>query len=42
MASDTMALEEFPDSVGMTVNDEMTDKTAHDLTPVFRSAADKN
>ena len=35
MASDTMALEEFPDSVGMTVNDEMTDKTAHDLTPVF-------
>ena len=30
-----MALEEFPDSVGMTVNDEMTDKTAHDLTPVF-------
>ena len=35
MASDTMALEEFPDSVAITVNDEGTDKTAHDLTPVF-------
>ena len=35
MASDTMALEEFPDSTAITVNDEATDKTAHDLAPVF-------
>ena len=35
MASDTMALEEFPDSHAITVNDDATDKTAHDLTPVF-------
>ena len=35
MASDTMALEEFPDSVAITVHDEATDKTASDLAPVF-------
>ncbi|KQY83574.1 MULTISPECIES: flagellar motor switch protein FliN [unclassified Brevundimonas] len=35
MASDTMALEEFPDSTAITVNDEATDKTASDLAPVF-------
>ena len=35
MASDTMALEEFGDSTAITVNDEATDKTAHDLAPVF-------
>ena len=35
MASDTMALEEFPDSVAITVSEEPSDKTAHDLTPVF-------
>ena len=35
MASDTMALEEFPDSVAITVSEDPNDKTAHDLTPVF-------
>jgi flagellar motor switch protein FliN/FliY len=35
MASDTMALEEFPDSVAMTLAEEAGDKTAHDLAPVF-------
>ena len=35
MASDTMSLEEFPDSTAITVNDEATDKTATDLAPVF-------
>jgi flagellar motor switch protein FliN/FliY len=35
MASDTMSLEEFPDSTAITVNDEATDKTASDLAPVF-------
>ena len=35
MASDTMALEEFPDSTAITVNDEATDKSASDLAPVF-------
>ncbi len=35
MASDTMALEEFPDSVAVSVPDDATSKTAHDLTPVF-------
>ncbi|HWQ86572.1 flagellar motor switch protein FliN [Brevundimonas sp.] len=35
MASDTMSLEEFPDSAAITVNDEATDKTASDLAPVF-------
>ncbi len=35
MTSDTMALEEFPDSHAITVNDEGTDKSAHDLGPVF-------
>jgi flagellar motor switch protein FliN/FliY len=35
MASDTMSLEEFPDSTAITVNDEAIDKTASDLAPVF-------
>src|SRR6476620_5900565 len=36
MASDTMSLEEFPDSVAMTLSDDTTgEKTAHDLAPVF-------
>ena len=35
MASDTMALEEFPDSVAITVSEDPSDKTAHDLAPVF-------
>ena len=35
MASDTMALEEFGDSTAITVADDATDKTAHDLAPVF-------
>lgn len=35
MASDTMALEEFPDSHEITIADEVADKTAHDLAPVF-------
>ena len=35
MASDTMALEEFGDSAAITVADDATDKTAHDLAPVF-------
>ena len=35
MASDTMALEEFPDSTAITVNDEATDTSASDLAPVF-------
>ena len=35
MASDTMALEEFPDSTAITVNDDATDKNASDLAPVF-------
>ena len=35
MASDTMALEEFPDSTAITVHDDATDKTATDLAPVF-------
>ncbi|MBF0664667.1 MAG: flagellar motor switch protein FliN [Brevundimonas sp.] len=35
MASDTMALEEFPDSTPITVNEEATDKSASDLAPVF-------
>jgi flagellar motor switch protein FliN/FliY len=35
MASDTMALEEFPDSTAITVHDDATDKTASDLAPVF-------
>ena len=33
--ADTMALEEFPDSTAITVNDEATDKSASDLAPVF-------
>ena len=35
MASDTMSLEEFPDSTAITVSDEGVDKTASDLAPVF-------
>ena len=35
MASDTMSLEEFPDSTAMTLADEAFDKTASDLAPVF-------
>ncbi|KQY80331.1 flagellar motor switch protein FliN [Brevundimonas sp. Root1423] len=35
MASDTMSLEEFPDSTAMTIADEAFDKTASDLAPVF-------
>ncbi|RZJ33795.1 MAG: flagellar motor switch protein FliN [Brevundimonas sp.] len=35
MATDTMALEEFPDSPGLAAHEEHTDKTAHDLAPVF-------
>ena len=35
MASDTMALEEFPDSTALTIPDEASEKTAHDLAPVF-------
>ena len=37
MASDTMALEEFGDSTAITVADDATDKTAHDLAPVFEA-----
>ena len=33
--ADDLALEEFPDSTAITVNDEATDKTASDLAPVF-------
>ena len=35
MASDTMALEEFPDSTALMTTEEVGDKTAHDLAPVF-------
>ena len=35
MASDTMALEEFPDSAALAPHDEVGEKTAHDLAPVF-------
>lgn len=35
MASDTMSLEEFPDSAALPAQDEYTEKTAHDLAPVF-------
>ena len=35
MASDTMSLEEFPDSTAVTVSDLGVDKTASDLAPVF-------
>jgi len=35
MASDTMSLEEFPDSTEITVSDVGVDKTASDLAPVF-------
>jgi flagellar motor switch protein FliN/FliY len=35
MASDTMSLEEFPDSAAMAVAEEAFDKTASDLAPVF-------
>jgi flagellar motor switch protein FliN/FliY len=35
MASDTMSLEEFPDSTALAIADEAFDKTASDLAPVF-------
>lgn len=35
MATDTMALEEFPDSNDLVPHEEHTEKTAHDLAPVF-------
>jgi len=35
MASDTMALEEFPESTALAAPDDQGDKTAHDLAPVF-------
>jgi flagellar motor switch protein FliN/FliY len=35
MASDTMALEEFPDSTALVPSDEGGEKSAHDLAPVF-------
>lgn len=35
MASDTMALEEFPDSTAITPVDDASDKNASDLAPVF-------
>lgn len=35
MASDTMALEEFPESTALAAADDQGDKTAHDLAPVF-------
>jgi flagellar motor switch protein FliN/FliY len=35
MASDILSLEEFPDSVAMTLSDGPGEKTAHDLAPVF-------
>lgn len=35
MASDTMSLEEFPDSTAINVSDDALDKTASDLAPVF-------
>ncbi len=35
MESDTMALEEFPDSDALAVIDDPSDKTAQDLAPVF-------
>ena len=35
MASDTMALEEFPDGTALAAVDDAGDKTAADLAPVF-------
>jgi flagellar motor switch protein FliN/FliY len=35
MATDSMALEEFPDSAALAPHEDHTDKTAHDLAPVF-------
>jgi len=35
MASDTMALEEFPEGTGLAPHEDITEKTAHDLAPVF-------
>ena len=35
MASDTMALEEFGDTPSLPPPEEHTEKTAHDLAPVF-------
>ena len=35
MASDTIALEEFPDPSALAPHEEHGEKTAHDLAPVF-------
>jgi flagellar motor switch protein FliN/FliY len=35
MPSDIMALEEFSDSNGLAPHEEYSEKTAHDLAPVF-------
>jgi flagellar motor switch protein FliN/FliY len=35
MASDTMALEEFSENGGLAVPEEHSEKSAHDLAPVF-------
>ena len=35
MASDAMALEEFPEGTGLNPTDDAGDKTAADLAPVF-------
>ena len=35
MPSDTIPLEEFPDSTALTPHEEQGEKTAHDLAPVF-------
>ncbi|MFP5296103.1 MAG: flagellar motor switch protein FliN [Alphaproteobacteria bacterium] len=35
MASDTIALEEFPDAAGAPAIEDHGEKTAHDLAPVF-------
>jgi flagellar motor switch protein FliN/FliY len=35
MPTDTMALEEFPDSTALAAPDEASEKSAHDLAPVF-------
>ncbi|MBA4804277.1 MAG: flagellar motor switch protein FliN [Brevundimonas sp.] len=35
MASDTIALEEFPESTALAPHEEHGEKTAHDLAPVF-------
>ena len=35
MATDTMALEEFPEGAALGAHEEHSEKTAHDLAPVF-------